>query len=72
MYKSTIALVYIVLLSGIVKGQVDYTAQRENMVKTQLQARGINDPETIRAMHDVERHEFVPQHIKKYEYTDSA
>ena len=72
MYKSTIALVYIVLLSGIVKGQVDYTAQRENMVKTQLQARGINDPETIRAMREVERHEFVPQHIKKYAYTDSA
>ncbi len=50
--------------------QDDYVAKRESMVKTQLIARDINDPVTLRAMRQVERHEFVPESMKKNAYSD--
>lgn len=42
------------------------------MVKIQLEARGIKDPATLRAMRQVPRQQFVPENIKKYAYADSA
>jgi protein-L-isoaspartate(D-aspartate) O-methyltransferase len=51
-------------------GQEDYTAKREQMVKTQLIARGIKDGATLLAMQDVPRHLFVPENMKPYAYTD--
>ncbi len=50
----------------------DYTAKRELMVKTQLQARGIKDPATLKAMANVPRHQFVPENIREYAYRDGA
>lgn len=51
-------------------GQEDYTAKREQMVKTQLKARGIKDAATLLAMQNVPRHLFVPENMKPYAYTD--
>ena len=69
MYKIMITLLAM-FLAYTVKGQVDYTVQRDHMVKSQLLARDINDPVTIKAMREVERHQFVPQNIRKYAYSD--
>ncbi len=52
--------------------QEDFTEERKRMVKTQLEARDINDPATLQAMLDVPRHLFVPEKIKKYAYRDGA
>ncbi|MGB5818392.1 MAG: protein-L-isoaspartate(D-aspartate) O-methyltransferase [Saonia sp.] len=60
----------ILMCSGGVMGQTDYTTQREQMVKTQLQERDIDDLATLSAMLKVPRHEFVPENMKKRAYTD--
>ncbi|MBT8278449.1 MAG: protein-L-isoaspartate(D-aspartate) O-methyltransferase [Bacteroidia bacterium] len=57
--------------SKISNEQDNYEVKRENMVKIQLMERGINDPDTLRAMRQVERHEFVPEKMKKGAYSDS-
>ena len=46
--------------------------QREQMVKTQLQARGIKDPLTLYSMTNVPRHEFVPKNLVEHAYRDGA
>lgn len=51
-------------------GQENYTAKREQMVKTQLIARGIKDAATLFAMQNVSRHLFVPENMKPYAYSD--
>ena len=58
--------------SGILIGQNDYVMQREQMVKTQLQARGIKDPLTLYSMTNVPRHEFVPKNLVEHAYRDGA
>ena len=40
------------------------------MVATQIEARGIADPQVIRAMQEVPRHEFVPERLKSLAYSD--
>ena len=47
-----------------------YEKMRSNMVQTQIANRGIKGKEVLRAMHSVPRHEFVPDHLKKYAYAD--
>ena len=51
-------------------GQENYTAKREQMVKTQLKARGIKDAATLFTMQNVPRHLFVPENMKPYAYRD--
>ena len=53
-------------------GQEPYEEQRQRMVNTQLLVRDIEDPATLKAMLNVERHEFVPPAMKPYAYADSA
>jgi protein-L-isoaspartate(D-aspartate) O-methyltransferase len=48
-----------------------FTAARENMVKNQIEMRGIRDSATIRAMMTVPRHEFVPSGLQAYAYDDT-
>ena len=50
----------------------DPAALREQMVQTQLVARGIRDPAVLRAMREVPREAFVPQDVAPYAYADSA
>lgn len=49
-----------------------YPSQREIMVKTQIEARGIKDEAVLRAMRTVKRHLFVPNSHRRYAYVDSA
>ena len=51
-------------------GQDDYRRLREDMVKTQIEARNVYDRATLKAMRVVPRHEFVPEHMKAYAYED--
>lgn len=48
----------------------DFDRLRENMVKDQIEKRGINDKSTLAAMRKVERHLFVPESQKKNAYDD--
>ncbi len=52
------------------QGQDDFRRLREDMVKTQIEARNVYDRATLRAMRIVPRHEFVPDHMKVYAYED--
>jgi protein-L-isoaspartate(D-aspartate) O-methyltransferase len=47
-----------------------YKAQRERMVKTQIEERGIKDKATLKAMRNVRRHLFVPENIQRNAYED--
>ncbi len=52
--------------------QVNYMAQREVMVQSQLINRDISDTATLAAMRKVLRHEFVPENIRDMAYADRA
>ncbi|HEY5706578.1 MAG TPA: protein-L-isoaspartate(D-aspartate) O-methyltransferase [Terrimicrobiaceae bacterium] len=43
---------------------------REEMVRYQLMAGGIRDPEVLKAMSEVPRHEFVPASLRSHAYAD--
>lgn len=61
-------LILVVLLSF---NQPDpYRKERELMVKTQIQARGIGGKSTLEAMRNVKRHLFVPKAYQKRAYAD--
>lgn len=47
-----------------------YKSKREQMVKTQIIARGITNPRVLEAMSKVERHKLVPQNMREYAYED--
>lgn len=69
MYR--LLFVYVVLFSiGTAQAQIDFEAQRENMVQVQLRNRDITDQATLKAMLMVPRHQFVPQSLKEVAYTD--
>ncbi len=42
----------------------DLVAQRDAMVRTQIEARGVTDPATLAAMRAVPRHEFLPLRLR--------
>ena len=65
-----IAIILLVVFSDALLAQDDYKVQRERMVKSQLQARDIYDSVTLNAMRRVKRHEFVPESMKPYAYSD--
>lgn len=47
-----------------------FTAQRQAMVAEQIRAREVRDPDVLRAMESVPRHEFVPQEWLAQAYED--
>jgi protein-L-isoaspartate(D-aspartate) O-methyltransferase len=47
-----------------------YEKMRIRMVEDQIERRGIRDEKVLEAMRKVPRHEFVPDHLKKYAYAD--
>ena len=71
MYKWGIIIVAVFSVKSAM-GQEAYEVQRQRMVNTQLLARDIDDPATLKAMLKVERHEFVPPAMKPYAYADHA
>ncbi|MFW6011926.1 MAG: protein-L-isoaspartate(D-aspartate) O-methyltransferase [Desulfosalsimonas sp.] len=52
------------------ENEVNFRQQRMKMIKNQIKARGIKDPEILAAFEKVPRHEFVPERLKKYAYQD--
>lgn len=50
--------------------QEDYRRLRDDMVKTQIEARNVYHRATLNAMRTVPRHEFVPEHMRAYAYQD--
>ncbi|MFH1594210.1 MAG: protein-L-isoaspartate(D-aspartate) O-methyltransferase [Candidatus Omnitrophota bacterium] len=49
---------------------MEYSAQREKMVTTQLMPRGIKDRRVLEAFRNVARHELVPQKLRGMSYED--
>ena len=47
-----------------------YTMRRQDMVKSQIQERGITNEDVLRAMEKVPRHEFVPTNYLNQAYED--
>ncbi|MCX7839440.1 MAG: protein-L-isoaspartate(D-aspartate) O-methyltransferase [Anaerolineae bacterium] len=47
-----------------------FTAQRQAMVAMQIRARDVRDPDVLRAMETVPRHEFVPKELLAQAYND--
>lgn len=47
-----------------------YEKMRLSMVEDQIERRGVKDDRVLHAMRQVPRHEFVPNHLKKYAYAD--
>ena len=45
-------------------------SERDHMVETQIQARGIKDEKILRAMRKVPRHVFIPEDMKSHSYND--
>jgi len=48
-----------------------YKIQRENMVKTQIEARGITDKRVLKAMSTIPREKFVDPMLKHRAYEDN-
>lgn len=47
-----------------------FKSERERMVKTQIEARGITNPLVLDAMRNVYRHQLVPEELRKEAYQD--
>jgi protein-L-isoaspartate(D-aspartate) O-methyltransferase len=47
-----------------------YEQRRLNMVREQIEARDVKDPEVLEAMRQVPRHEFVPDSVRAEAYDD--
>ncbi len=54
-----------------VRDDPDWAAQRESMVKNQIEARGVKDPRVLESMRTVPRHLFVPEEYRDGAYQDS-
>ncbi len=52
------------------KDEVKYTRQREEMVRRQIEARGITDPKVLAAVRKVPRHLFVSEALTDQAYGD--
>ena len=58
-------------MSGSVDNGDDYTAQREQMVRQQIEERGIHDPVVLAAMRAVPREQFVLEPHRRFAYDDT-
>ena len=56
--------------STIRADEATYEKQRERMVTSTIENRGVSKPEVLRAMRTVLRHEFVPDERRKQAYED--
>jgi len=66
----TVALGLFSLLNFGVLGKTDFSRQREEMIKFQIEARGIKDKKVLAAMKKVKRHLFVPPGLRNFAYYD--
>ena len=73
-YSAVAQLVLIFLFffhcTGNPQATEEFTKQREQMVKWQIEARDVTDKRVLDAMRKVERHLFVPAELASYAYAD--
>ena len=81
--SSWLSAVVVVLIGGLMGGcspqgghstersDPDWEARRAQMVKTQIEARGVRDPMVLESMRAVPRHLFVPDDYRQGAYHDS-
>jgi protein-L-isoaspartate(D-aspartate) O-methyltransferase len=62
----------LLLLGGLLacNGSSEFAKERERMVRTQIEARGVRDERVLEAMRTVPRHRFVPEHLRGAAYDD--
>jgi len=64
----------LVLVSGACRAQQEtasaFEQARHEMVRTQIEARGVSNEAVLSAMRSVPRHEFAPDHAPELTYTD--
>jgi protein-L-isoaspartate(D-aspartate) O-methyltransferase len=60
----------LLLFWGPLRAQDQYAAQRDLMVRTQIEDRGVRDPEVLRVLRTVPRHLFMPEEVRKLAYED--
>jgi len=70
--RSVFTLSVMLFWGSILFAQNNLFIKREMMVKTQLQDRGIKDPQTLYSMLNIPRHKFVPQNLVAHAYSDGA
>jgi protein-L-isoaspartate(D-aspartate) O-methyltransferase len=74
--RRRLVLANLILLVGTACGPTDAAGQggerqaRMDMVKEQIEARGVRQPEVLRAMEEVPRHLFVPESYRAEAYAD--
>ena len=68
--KSHIVPVLLIFYQLVSSYDDPYKTQRERMVKNQIEARGIKDGTTLKAMKDVQRHLFVSKELRENAYDD--
>jgi len=59
-----------IAFAGVSSDDDCFIRQRQAMVKTQIEARGIEDKATLQSMSTVKRHLFVPEKLKNSAYDD--
>jgi len=62
----------LILMFLVPSRQDKYKERREEMIRTQIEARGIVNSQVLKAMLAVPRHEFVPDKYKEMAYYDGA
>jgi len=60
----------LIFLSGWTEDESQFTKPCEEMIRNQIEARGVKDKAVLEAMHKVKRHLFVPESLKRLAYED--
>jgi protein-L-isoaspartate(D-aspartate) O-methyltransferase len=58
------------LFSGTLKDLSKFKKAREELVKNDIENKGIKDPKVLAAMREVQRHSFVPDELESAAYAD--
>ena len=65
-------LILLAVCCGLLAATDRYQAERERMVRDQIEARGISRPDVLRAIRSTPRHLFVPELLRPQAYQDRA
>ena len=52
--------------------EVHWQEERDNMVRTQIERRGVTDARVLEAMRTVPRHRLLPDRLRSQAYSDQA
>ena len=63
-------LILLAVWCGLLAASDRYQAERERMVRDQIEARGISRPDVLRVMRSTPRHLFIPELLRPQAYQD--